>query len=407
MKIALVTYALQVGGIESVLLSLAEHFTSKGHDVTFVETSSKGAWSDEFAHKGYEVQSIIIGPFETRLQHVKRLAKHLSQYDVLLLNDAPFAQSVLGLLPLEIITIPILHTDLNSMMHNASSNTGQWDKIVCVSSGLYDSLQTFMTKNHDRTMVISNGVNVPGSWIKENKLPNETLQVCFLGRVENNQKGVLLIPDIAQKVLQHSSKIHFNIIGNGPSFDALKSKIEDYKLTDHFTLHGSKPHDEAVKILMYQDILLMPSNFEGHPIALLEAMSYGVVPVATNLKGQIDHVIFDSKNGYLCSKNNSSDFATKLQILFDNNLRKLFSNAAWKTVHEMYSTKIMGDSYLKLIDELKIANKKVRHGKIDLTLLGDLYYLPISSVRIVRKLLRILGIWDKYIYFFTKAIDGK
>ena len=407
MKIGLVTYALEIGGIESVLLSLAEYFKSKEYHVDFIETSSKGQWSNEFSKKGYNVYSIVINPFETRVHHVKRLANHLKGYDVLLLNDAPFAQSILGLLPQKTIVIPILHTDLKSMMWNASSNYGQWDQIACVSSGLLESLNSFVNLDKSEAMVISNGINVPGSWYKKSQGINNRLKVCFLGRVEDTQKGVLLIPEIAKIVIAQNNNIHFTIIGDGPSSHGLRNKIDEYNISGYFTLCGSMSHDKAIVILKNQDALLMPSNFEGHPIALLEAMSYGVVPVATNLKGQIDHVVIDGKNGYLCPIKDSLKFSEKILSLFDYENRNKLSLASWKTVHDYYSTEVMGNEYVKLINTIQNTKKIDRTDTIDLTLLGDLYYLPKILVRGSRKILRLFGLWEKYNYLFNKAGNEK
>jgi hypothetical protein len=60
---------------------------------------------------------------------------------------------------------------------------------------------------------------------------------------------------------------------------------------------GSLPHEQWLETLAGADILLMPSDYEGISVALLEAMAAGVVPVVARVGGQNE--IIDENVGYL------------------------------------------------------------------------------------------------------------
>lgn len=400
MKIALVTYALEIGGVESVLMSLAEFFVSNGHCVDFIETSSKGKWSDEFSSKGYNVKTIIINPFESRISHVRRLAKQLSRYDVLLLNDAPFAQSVLSLLPSESIIFPILHNNLNSMIDNVISNIGQWNKIICVSPSLKDILIQKTSVPEKNITVISNGVSVEKYWPKSKyHFDNiDQMKLLFVGRIEQEQKGVLYLPEIVKKTIEQKHiNLHLTIIGDGPSMTNLKKLIKSSKLENYISLKGSLEHDKVINYMQESHVLIMPSHYEGHPIVLMEAMANGVVPIVSKLEGHTDHVVDHKENGYLCRVGNTNDFSNAI-IELANNYNRLhsMSKKSWEKVLNNYSIEAMGYKYIELI-ESNMKTRISRDGIIKKEILDDLPSVPHIFVRPIRKVSRLLGLWREKI----------
>jgi len=52
MRIGLVTCAIHPGGVETFLKGLCRFFVSQGHEVVFVETTSRGRWADQFEQEG-------------------------------------------------------------------------------------------------------------------------------------------------------------------------------------------------------------------------------------------------------------------------------------------------------------------------------------------------------------------
>ena len=77
----------------------------------------------------------------------------------------------------------------------------------------------------------------------------------------------------------------------------IKETIERYKL--NVTLNGNVPNFELPQIFNQAKIFILPSYFEGHPKALLEAMSCGIPCIGTDVTGireDIEHLV----TGYLC-----------------------------------------------------------------------------------------------------------
>ena len=115
MKIALVTYAIQMGGVETFLLRLGTYLQKAGHEVVLVETEERGVWADAFENSGLKVVDVLPEPLRSRRRHAIRIADVLVPFDVVVLNDAPYAQSALGLLRPETVAFAIVHGDMASM----------------------------------------------------------------------------------------------------------------------------------------------------------------------------------------------------------------------------------------------------------------------------------------------------
>ena len=95
------------------------------------------------------------------------------------------------------------------------------------------------------------------------------------------------------------------------------------------------------------DIFMLPSNYEGLPMVIIEAMSHGCPVVASNVGG-ISEIVTNGENGFVVS-NNPEEFAEKISyILADNERQRQFSLASSKVYNSRLTVDRMVDGYLKL-----------------------------------------------------------
>ncbi len=399
MKIVLVTYALHVGGVETFLRLLTRCFLASGHEICFLETFEKGRWSQSFEDEGYPVVRVLPQPFHSRIHHVNCIADFLSNYDVVILNDAPYAQAALGLLSENIVALPVLHMYLTSMIRNAMGAAGSWDALVAVCPAAEKSAIHF---GADPCLVtcIPNGIVVADEYPRkyDENSENAPLRICFVGSVNHSQKGVLYLIGIVKQLLTDNIGITLDIVGDGTELSQIRKEFAP--LGHQVILHGAVPNDKAQEILSRMDVLVMPSLFEGLPLVLLEAMSHGVVPVVSRLDGCTDFVVTDSHDGFLVQVGDEEGFACALkQLACDRNQLRKMSVAAWRTACKRFSYKTTADAYLSLIEECldrkEKGNGPKRSGEIDTLLLGGFPALPLILVRPLRKLLRLIGLYPE------------
>lgn len=402
LNIAIAVPRLEIGGLETVLKSLASHFTAAGHIPTFIETESKGAWSDEFRSLNFSVVTLAVSPFDSAVGHARRVGCELRKYDVVWLNDAPYAQSALGLMRCTSVAIPILHLPIPSFRRNAAGNPGEWETIVSVSPGLMKALVEMDHVPASRVTCIPNGVNVAPEWPRHSHDFTSTLplRILHIGRIEDEQKGVMHLPGIARRLRDRNVDFEMDIVGDGPHLSLLKREIAAQCKGCRIVFHGAVRHKDVPGLLAQHDVIVMPSYFEGLPIALLEAMAAGVVPVASRLEGQTDFIVSSGENGLLAEVGSEDGFAEALaSVAADRNALHRLSRNAWSTVRDRFSAEAMGKAYEATMAvgmaRRADAPPTARSGNIDRSMLGDMPGLPALVLRPLRKALRVLGLWPQ------------
>lgn len=108
------------------------------------------------------------------------------------------------------------------------------------------------------------------------------------------------------------------VVGGGPLLETLKANHQDLK--DRVTWMGHVPHERIPMLLERSRVFVLPSHFEGHPKAALEAMVAGVPVIGTNVRG-IRELIQDRSTGMLCGTDPASMRGIISMVLADQTLR--------------------------------------------------------------------------------------
>lgn len=186
-----------------------------------------------------------------------------------------------------------------------------------------------------KTVVVSNTVKAPDEMVKWN--PNRT-QILFLG-VLIKRKGT---EDLlwAIKKLSDTGKlqnVRFAIAGTGPEEQNLKDLARALEIENVIDFLGWTEGEKKRQVLTESQILVLPSYNEGLPIAILEAMSYGMPVIATDV-GDISSAVKDGVNGYLVKPGDIAALSDKINCLSsDKQLHKRFSIESKKTILSEFS----------------------------------------------------------------------
>lgn len=161
--------------------------------------------------------------------------------------------------------------------------------IVACSEGEYkESLK--LTKN---STYVNNGVNIKEideiiKDVKTKEIDINNLKICTVGRI-----GFQKNPDLFNKIAESFPDLQFTWIGDGELKEKLTS--ENIKIT------GWAKREDVLKGVVENDIFILPSLWEGLPIALLEAMYLGKICIVSNVIGNRD-VIQNEVNGFVCDE---------------------------------------------------------------------------------------------------------
>jgi glycosyltransferase involved in cell wall biosynthesis len=196
--------------------------------------------------------------------------------------------------------IPVLYTihgDLASIFHAydqyryrelSKSSSG----MTCISHDNEKFCQKNSIKNFGYT---PNGVDTDKYNFQAN---SEKQGVIFVGRIVPEKK----VEELILSVKESGQKL--SIIGpRGSSPNEIKyfERLEkQYFGKDNVDYLGYKTPNELIPIYQNAKLIFMPTEREGMPMVLLEAMSSGVVPIASPIGG-IKDVINNGENGILIS----------------------------------------------------------------------------------------------------------
>ncbi len=111
--------------------------------------------------------------------------------------------------------------------------------------------------------------------------PDRPLVIGYCGRLVREQKRVERLPELIAHLDRLGIAYRFELLGEGPERAWLEAQLPDR--TRH-VFHGRKSGTEYWDILRSWDVMVFVSDYEGTPIALLEGLAAGVLPLHPDLK---------------------------------------------------------------------------------------------------------------------------
>ena len=190
------------------------------------------------------------------------------------------------------------------------------DKLVAVGSQVREDLLAAKIGNFEQYRVIGPGLEIGElpervSSIKSFNLPEDKFIVTWIGRAVS-VKAPHRILEIATECELRGLRVQFVIVGEGPLLGDLKSLAKEKELPVTFLGWQS----DIEKILSFSDLVLLTSENEGTPVALIQAQMAGV-PVLTTDVGSASEVMLNEVSGF-CLNYSTQDFADKIEFLAKN-----------------------------------------------------------------------------------------
>jgi len=234
------------------------------------------------------------------------------------------------------------------------------DAIVAVSQGVLDSTLRYVDSARllRPPVVIPNGVDcdrldreaLPRNQAREALgLPQDALIVGNIGNLFI-RKGHVFLLQAAAKLARIWPKCHFAIIGDGDQAHSLVKLRRSLDLEKRVSFLTSTPH--AARYLRAFDVFVLPSLFEGLPIALLEAMTLQLPCVATRVGG-VPEVIEHGTSGLLTFPRDIVGLTAALdQLIGDLDLRLAVGESARERVLTTFTLSKMVEAYRGLYGEV-------------------------------------------------------
>jgi glycosyltransferase involved in cell wall biosynthesis len=153
---------------------------------------------------------------------------------------------------------------------------------------------------------IPNGIATPESGAERPR--TDSLRFVFLGRLEIEKAIDLMIRGFAR--LSPGTRASLTVVGEGDCRHALERLVDELGLRPRVRFTGAV--DDVSPMLRDADIFVSTSLSEGMSNALLEAMSFGLTPLVSQVSGVAD-IVEDGRSGLLFAPGNLDAFAAKLE----------------------------------------------------------------------------------------------
>ena len=179
-------------------------------------------------------------------------------------------------------------------------------------------------------------------------LRNDDVFFVAVGRLVY-EKGHEFLVDAMAIVAMSDSHAMVGVCGAGPLHDELTAQIEKLNLQNNVRLLGQ--WDQIPELLAASDVFVLPSRWEGLPMALLEGMMAGLPVIATRVEG-VDEVVQPGEHGLLVPLESPAELAQAiLQLLRSPEDRQRMGAVARERVLSSYTTDRMCESYLQVIKQ--------------------------------------------------------
>jgi glycosyltransferase involved in cell wall biosynthesis len=254
---------------------------------------------------------------------------------------------------------------------------------VAYSRKMYDELLARLPHRRATIFHLPYGIPLPAAVRQPASGP---LRVVYAGRFEQQQKGIFDLPEIDRALQSRGVDVVWTVAGAGPDAAELERRWAFNRTVQWL---GRLSTQALIEHYATQDVFVLPTRHEGFPVALVEAMGAGVVPVVSDIASGVPEIV-DSTSGVRVAVGDVPAFAAAIAALAaDRGRLETLSASARRAVVERFDIRDRAGDYQALYarwPELYAPIAPGRHLQYGSRL--DQPWIPNTVVRIVRSTLR-------------------
>lgn len=226
------------------------------------------------------------------------------------------------------------------------SQDGKFEVIKLIGSQLKDKIQT-----------IYMGVQIPKIGVVSRKRNSKFTIICPANL--RRKKGHYHLIEACKIILDEEIKtFHCLIIGDGPLKTVISDQIRKLNLFHYIKMLDRIPHEDLMHMYERGDIdtVILPSIIdekgerEGIPVALMEAMSYGIPVISTNTGGIPELISEDA--GILVEQKNPYALAQAIKLLMHNpKIAKKIGSRGYYVVKKRFNLKKLTHELIDVFDQ--------------------------------------------------------
>jgi len=350
------------GGVETWMLSLAEHLVEEGHEAISVGRPGS-RWAERCRSRGLPTLELAMsGDFGPRgVWGLSRLFLQDRPHVVVVKSRrgirmawaarllAPFARPV-------ILCRLGTHEDAPSSLRAALTFRYMGDAFIVPSQYTLEHLPRWLSSSGRPIRVIPNGVELPELGEETRRTARAQLglgassQVVITTSRLHPTKGHEYLLEAFASVAERFPNARLVIAGDGAKRGSLEAKATHLLGAGRVLFTGFRR--DVTPLLAASDLFVLPSLLEGMPHSLLEAMAAGLPVVATSVCG-IPEVVEHGRNGLLVPPRDAVALASAIcRILGEPELADRLAKEARATIEQKFAVRDSLDEAIQYMHEL-------------------------------------------------------
>ncbi len=343
MKILHVIWSFNFGGIETMLVNIANEQVALGHEIGILVVDAGKTNPD------------LVKTLNTRIQLfcAKRKWGVKDIFAIFRLNKiiGEFNPDVIHLHSSSIFKYlyPRYRKFSNVTLHDLcnKANTDYIEKVPRVFSISQSVAQDLIQKKGVASIVNPNGIRPELIKTKNTTRNSSLFRLVQVSRLEHLKKGQHILIEAGKRLLDNGiTNFAIDFIGNGDSLEYLQQLVKNNNMEGYVHFLGNKDQKYIYENLCSYDLFVQPSIYEGFGLTVAEAMA-AKVPVLVSSGQGPEEVINDGRYGYVFSNSDIEDCAEKLTMFIEGRDDKSLIEKAFLRVWNLYDVKVTTQTYIE------------------------------------------------------------
>jgi colanic acid/amylovoran biosynthesis glycosyltransferase len=186
--------------------------------------------------------------------------------------------------------------------------------------------------------------------------PSDRFKLVYVGRLSEEQKRISEVTQALCRAVREVPGTEAVIYGSGPAEASVKQILHTQGAGLPIRYAGRVDSDQMQAQLLENHAIVLLSDYEGLPVALMEAMACGVVPICSRIESGIPELVTDRVNGMLVHDRGDSFVAAVRQLRDNPQLWQTLSQAARAKIATDYAHDHSVDAWENRLRQLRSMN---------------------------------------------------
>ncbi len=229
-----------------------------------------------------------------------------------------------------------------------ASTSSEWSTsgLACVSEELLRKAAG--GAKHTKLTAIPSGVPIPSASLAQ----QHPVRICYIGHLQEEQKRISRVVEAICQVLEAIPDATACLIGEGREKVRMEKLVAARNLSNRVEFAGRVEPDRLYARLEGGTAIIMLSDYEGTPGALMDGMACGLVPICRTIPGGVSELVIDEKTGLIVGDSAQDVVRAVKRLSHDEQLWTTLSAGAREHVTRNYSLDVAAERWERFCEEL-------------------------------------------------------